>query len=193
MCLAILRPAGVDIPAENLKQGWISNPDGGGYGFVSGNKCVTRKGFGKWKDMQEALTADLKQHTNSPFLIHFRICTLGTKDITNTHPFEIEGGLLIHNGTLTGTGASYGSGKSDTALFAESFSKDLSFDFVHKNKKELGDSVSGSKFALLYDDKRFSIINEDDGHWEAGVWYSNRGYEARSHYSHWSLHGELDD
>lgn len=181
MCLAILKTAGAIIPDDHLKEGWISNPDGGGYGFVDKGKIVVRKGFPKWKEFAEAYDKDSKQYTETPFLVHFRICTMGTKGVDNTHPFEIEDGILIHNGTISGTGAKYGEGKSDTAIFAETFSKDLSFDFVHANKQDLGRSLDYNKIAILYKDKRFSIINESDGHWLNGVWYSNYGYSKRGY------------
>lgn len=177
MCLAIVKPSKAVIPPDHFKQGWISNPDGGGYGFIDKEgKTVVRKGFGKLKEMEDAYEKDSKQYTDSPFLVHFRICTMGAKDDDNTHPFVIDNGLLIHNGTITGTEASYGKGKSDTALFAESVSKAFTYSFVKEHGKELSDLLGYNKVAMLFKDKSYYILNESAGHWVNDVWYSNRGY-----------------
>lgn len=183
MCLAILKPAAGVVPLDRLRNGWISNPDGGGYGYVHNGKSVIRKGFDKLKEFTDAYAADAAQFSTSPFLIHFRIRTMGAKDADNTHPFQIENGILIHNGSLNGTGATYGTGKSDTALFAERFSKDLTYDFVHNNRTELSTALGYNKVAILYDDGRYTIINEKDGYWDNDVWYSNKTYTPRPSYS----------
>lgn len=191
MCLAIVKPADATIPPDNFKQGWISNPDGGGYGFIDKNgNTVVRKGFSKLKEMEDAYAVDVKQYADSPFLVHFRICTMGAKDEDNTHPFSIENGLLIHNGTISGTAAVYGSGKSDTALFAESVSKHFTYDFVKQHAQELNDILSYNKVAVLFKDKRYAILNESKGYWDGGVWYSNRGYVRYSGRNSYNFTGD---
>lgn len=192
MCLAILKPAGAVIPDDALREGWISNPDGGGYGYVNdeGN-IVTRKGFFKLREFVQAYKEDAEKFPGSPFLVHFRIATMGTKGPENTHPFALENAIMIHNGTLSGTDAKYNEGKSDTALFAEKFSKDLTFDFVYANKTQLDSSLDYNKVAILYKDKRWLIINERSGVWDGDVWYSNRSY-VKSNY-HWYNEGFYDD
>lgn len=179
MCLAVLKPAKLVLPMDHFRNGWKANPDGGGYGFIDkdGNP-VMRKGFMKLKAMEEAYEKDAEENNDSPFVVHFRIRTMGDKDEANTHPFPIENGMLIHNGSITGTAATYGNGKSDTALFAEAFAKDLTYDFVYKHKTELNTSLDWNKIVLLYKDKRYLIINEASGHWDRDIWYSNKTYTA---------------
>lgn len=178
MCLAIVKPAGKDVPLEHLRQGWVSNPDGAGFGYVKDGKAVSSKGFMKLKEFLEAYNMTVEAHPESNFLIHFRICSMGTISEDNTHPFHIENGLLIHNGTLTGTTAKYRDGPSDTKLFADMFKQNLSFDFVQKNKAEFDAALVGSKLAMLYDDNTYQIVNEKDGYWVDGVWYSNHSYRG---------------
>lgn len=178
MCLAIVKPRGVQVAREHLLAGWQHNPDGGGYAFVKDGKVVMRKGFMKLKDFIEAYEVDEAVNPESNFLIHFRITSQGAKTADNTHPFLVEGGALIHNGTMSGTGAEYGKGASDTAKFADKFKTNLTYDFVVDNKAQLDIAIQGSKIALLYDDDRFAIINERDGHWKDGVWYSNYSYKT---------------
>lgn len=178
MCLAIVQPAGKDIPIGNLQAGWIANNDGAGYAFVRDGKVHIRKGFMKLKEFLPSYTADRKDCPESVFLVHFRITSMGDRSEANTHPFPIDGGALIHNGTLTGTGATYGSGPSDTKLFAERFSKHLSWNFVTAHRPKWDDACRNSKIALLYDDNSYQIINEQDGKWDDGVWYSNNSYRT---------------
>lgn len=190
MCLAILKPAGRDIPEEALREGWISNPDGGGYGFVDKEgKPTVRKGFFKLREFMEAYKVDVQENADSPFLVHFRIATMGTKGPENTHPFVIDNGLMIHNGTLSGTGAVYGTGKSDTAMFADRFSKDMTFDFVYANKEELNKNLDYNKLVFLYSDKRWVILNEGLGVWDNDVWYSNRTYLRSNYNAQWYTEG----
>lgn len=136
-----------------------------------------RKGFMKLKGLIDAYEVDEAANPNSNFLIHFRITSQGSSIPDNTHPFPIEGGALIHNGTLSGTGSTYGKGPSDTANFADMFKSNLTYDFVLKNKAALDVAIQGSKIAILYEDDTFQIINEKDGHWTDGVWYSNHSYK----------------
>lgn len=182
MCLAILKPAGVIVPDEHLRNGWIGNPDGAGYGYVKDGKTVAVKGFGKLSKFMEAYKKDAEANPTSPFIIHFRIRSMGDSSAGNTHPFPIEGGLLIHNGTLSGTGAVYGAGPSDTALFADMFKSNLTFDFVQEHKDELNRICASNKLVMLYDNGTYQIVNDTLGVWVDGVWYSNnsyRGYSSR--------------
>lgn len=176
MCLAIVKPASAVISSDNLRNGWLANPDGGGYAYVKEGKVVISKGFRKLKDFMAAYTEDSIRNANSPFLVHFRICSLGEVSDDNTHPYPIDNGALIHNGTLTGTGARYGTGPSDTKLFSQRYRDALSFDFVQKYKPKWDTALSGSKLCMLYEDGRYQIVNEKDGVWDGGIWYSNRSY-----------------
>lgn len=180
MCLAILKPAKVSIPEECLRNGWIANPDGGGYAFVHKGKVVVRKGYTKLQDFLKDFNEDIKKYKSSPFVIHFRIRSMGDKTPENTHPFPITGGVMIHNGTLNGTGAIYQQGPSDTSLFAEKFKDHLNMRFVLDHKAELAEAIGRyNKFVFLYDNGQAAIVNEDSGVWRDDVWYSNYTFCSR--------------
>lgn len=181
VCLAIVKPKDAIIPIEYLQQGWIANPNGGGYAFVHEGSVIIRKGYMKLRDWLAAYNTDLHANLDSPFLIHFRITSLGESSEKYTHPFAVAGGALIHNGTMSGTGAKYGEGPSDTAIFTERYARHLTFDIIQANRPDWDDALRGNKVATLYNDGRYQIINEQDGKWEDGVWYSNT-----SHKSYWS-------
>lgn len=179
MCLAIVKPGSVNVPEEHLAAGWQANSDGGGFAYVEDGKVQFQKGFLKYQDFLTAYKATSERLPNSPFLIHFRIASMGAKGADNTHPFPVPGGALIHNGTLDGTGAKYNDGPSDTCLFAEKFGAYLTHDVVKDNKDKFDSAANHSKIAFLYDDGRYAIVNEKLGGWNEGVWYSNRSYEPR--------------
>lgn len=179
MCLAIFKPAKVDVPESHLAMGWQHNPDGAGFAYVHKAQVVTTKGFMTYKEFLAAYKAASSKYKTSPFLIHFRIRSMGEKSAVNTHPYPIPGGALIHNGTITGTAATHGSGPSDTFFFAKEFGEQLSYDFALKNRKEWEDALDYNKVVLLYEDKRFLILNETSGEWNSDVWYSNKSYVAR--------------
>jgi hypothetical protein len=63
--------------------------------------------------------------------VHFRRTTRGATDATNIHPFVLHGRFgLMHNGTLPSmlVDAKVGTGRSDTAIFAEEVLAKLSAD-----------------------------------------------------------------
>lgn len=173
MCLAIYKPADVSISEARLKSGWLGNSGGGGFCYVRKGQVKVFKEFLKWQDFLEAYNQHLAKNKKSPFLIHFRIPSMGDRSGKNTHPFTFAHGALIHNGTIYGTGAISGSGPSDTALFTARFGDRLTYDNVEDNKKQISEALGYNKIALLYHDGRHQILNEEDGHWVDGAWYSN--------------------
>lgn len=193
MCLAIFKPAGVEMKEDYLHSGWVHNSDGGGFAFIKDGKVEVSKGYTTWKDFWDAYQEAEFMFSDSPFLIHFRIRSQGDRSVENTHPFVIEGGIgaLIHNGTLVGTGSVYGTGKSDTALFVEKFGRALTFENVEENLKGLENAIGpGNKFAILYPDGRHHIVNKMRGTEEDGVWYSNQSYKPWQQRS--QRHGYVD-
>lgn len=191
MCLAIFKPANQVIPVDHLREGWISNPDGGGFAFVRKGKVVVRKGFMQLKEFLAAYETVSKKNPDSPMLVHFRIRSMGGKGEENTHPFEFNNTALIHNGTLSGTGAQPNNGKSDTCLFVEKYKDLLTYDNLNKHKKEFDDAIGYNKMALLFGDGRHLILNEQGGYWRNDIWYSNLSYVPSRHLGT-PLHDFLD-
>lgn len=197
MCLAIFKPAKVAIPEARLRNGWVNNNDGAGFAYIKKGKVVSEKGFMFLSDFLPAYKEASTRHPASPFVIHFRIRSMGDKSPANTHPFTVENGVMIHNGTIMGTGATYAAGPSDTAKFAETFGKDLDYATVLKHKKEFEDAIDFNKVVLLYNGGKHIILNEKQGSWKDDVWYSNHSFEARptlcSTYSHGNgYHGMME-
>lgn len=174
MCLAIYKSPNSTISQEHLSNGWQSNPGGAGFAFVKKGKVEVNKGFMKLQDFLAAYNEAVKKNKKSPFLVHFRIPSMGHRLADNTHPFVFKHGALIHNGTITGTGAIHGTGESDTCKFAKRYGDLLTFEHVNAHKKEINAALSYNKIVILYNDGRHQILNEDDGVWLNGVWFSNK-------------------
>lgn len=184
MCIAIVTTPGKRVGDNALYRGWTSNQDGGGFAFVKQGKVVIEKGFFKYNEFHKALNAAVDTYgQQSPFLIHMRIGTSGLKNENNTHPFAIKpqdgpAGAMMHNGILFTPGGAYRGPdhdkKSDTRVVAEALNNILRLQDVLQAKKELGAAIGyGNKLAFLYDTGDYVIINENQGYWDDGIWYSN--------------------
>lgn len=186
MCIAILTQPGKSLTNTQLWRGWSGNKDGGGFAYVADGKVVISKGFLKYNDFQAAYEEAVEKYgKESPFLVHMRIGTSGGNTENNTHPFAFKptsgpAGALIHNGIMfTPAGEWRGpkdDRKSDTRVFAAALNNILVLEDVKAAKEALGKAIGGgNKLAFLYDDKSWVIINEDEGYWDDGIWYSNSG------------------
>jgi predicted glutamine amidotransferase len=182
MCMAIFKPAKIVVKEEHLRNSWIANPDGAGFAYVKGGKVVVEKGYLSVKEFLAAYETAFKKNKNSPFLIHFRIRSMGDRGAVHTHPYMFQHGALIHNGTIHGTGAAYGTGPSDTELFARRFGAMMTFENVTALKDKLEKALDFNKIVILYPSKEAIILNEPKGTWDDGVWFSTTAYQ-RSRYS----------
>lgn len=179
MCVAIYSPAKLHLTEDVIRSCWQANPDGAGFAFVADSKVVISKGFMKCKEFLEGYNTATKENPHSPFLIHFRIRTMGDKDELNTHPFPIKNGALIHNGSFDGTGAVF-KGQSDTAKFAERYYSHPAWNYedISENKADLEKDIEYNKVAMLWDDSKYLILNESKGTWVGNIWFSNNSYTS---------------
>ena len=177
MCLAIWKPKGVQIAKRYLVNGYQSNDDGCGFAYAHKGRLIVEKGFQNFAEFWKSFKPVQNKHA---MLIHFRFATSGAKDSTMAHPFLICDGThaVIHNGIINTK--SSGS-DSDTATFSNNVLQPLfeKFPFNCSLVHYLVETSvgSGNKICVLRSDGKFSIYNEDSGHWHKGAWYSNKGYE----------------
>ena len=178
MCIAIVIPEGATVNKDYLHNGWCANSDGGGFAYVRKGKVKIVKSLMKWKTWEDAYYTAREANPDSPFLVHFRIRSAGSNTADNTHPYPLKTGAVIHNGTLTGSGADWYRGPSDTAKFVEKFGEHLTYDNVLSKKLAMEAAIGYNKLAFLFNNGKFVIVNEDAGHWDAGVWYSNGSFRT---------------
>jgi predicted glutamine amidotransferase len=191
MCLAIFKRAEAVIPAESLRNGWIGNPDGGGFAYAHKGKIRIVNGLMTLKEFNKAYSEAAKKHPAAPFLVHFRIRSMGDKNEANTHPFLLNNAALIHNGTIDGTGAVYQTGDSDTKLFVAKYKDILTVANIKKYRSDFDAALNYNKVAVLDGNGEFAIINENIGNWQNGVWYSNYTFRSYANSSIYDDDGEL--
>lgn len=179
MCIAILKTKDAEIPDEYLEESFDNNRDGAGLAYANNNKLYTVKGIFNKKEFVKAVRKAEKE-SQGAMLIHCRIGTHGLKDKNNCHPHVISNKcVLIHNGILR-IDMPNNSKDSDTIWYIRKYLKPLSRDFMYDDAicQLIEMSIGyGNKFVLLSNKGEYRIINENAGHWENGVWYSNYSYK----------------
>ena len=184
MCLAIFQSAGKQIPEGYLAEGFKNNPHGAGFMYFNEDgalKIAKFMDFEPFIDEYEKQWAIHGQH--SPFGIHFRLATHGTTNIDNVHPFRMNENVgVLHNGILN---CEIPDKKmSDTASFVKYYLNNLPRNW--QDNEYLFDMVEqycyGSKLVVMTNDPDAKycayIVNEEAGHWNSGVWYSNSSYSC---------------
>ena len=179
MCIAILQTENQKVTEQEFRNCWNKNNDGVGYSFVKNGQIKTEK-FMKLNPFLNAIKSDVKLFGNdSPFLIHFRYTTHGLTNIDNCHPFKVnEKQSFIHNGCINGVDDD--EIKSDTSIFNEQILRNLPSNWTdNQSIVKLVESFIGySKLVFLNDDKSFKIVNENLGHWNRNIWWSNDSYKT---------------
>ena len=190
MCILTFMHAGVTADIEKLTIGAKNNPDGFGFAIHAGTKVIRHNGM----NFEQVLERFLKERAihSGPALFHSRITTHGGTTVHNCHPFQIgrdKQSVIAHNGMLP---IDAHAGRSDTRILAEdllpSWGGVTSFD-GRKFTKKISEFARGSKLVVITANpsakQDYYIINEQDGHWEDGVWWSNTSYK----YSRYSYSG----
>jgi glutamine amidotransferase len=190
MCLAIYKPAGVEVPHKHLKNAFENHPDGAGIAWAANGLLYVKKGMFNVDEVIEQYEKVKQYHC----LIHFRKATHGKIDATNCHPFLFNDNklALIHNGILPIKCSI--EGLSDTAHFVKLVLEPM----VKQHQVPINDgalnylistSIGSDKLAVMDGKGTTYIFNESGGVWDEGVWYSNTSfrwgaYKATDYKSH---------
>ena len=163
MCVIVLQPAGAELSGNKFRNCWSRNPDGGGFAYVAEGELWIDKGY---FDMKEMLTEYRKArgiYPDSPFLLHFRIATVGPVDGENTHPFRVRDDLVMaHNGTIQGFGDkersdSYDFAKTVLASLKPGWEEDETMGWLVEK------AIGYNKIALLRSDGAMTILAVHNG------------------------------
>jgi len=184
MCLIIASQDGKKPSDSILHDGFYSNPHGYGMVYLDKGSLVTRKGF-DYKDF----TKDFAE-VKSPYVLHFRWATHGLKNLENCHPFKVRKGLyMAHNGIL------------QVPIIDESRSD--TYNFVKHILTPQVNSFNGSlhgkgllpaieyfigrfnKLAFLDSKGEITLVNEKEGTWYEGMWFSNESSLPNHQYDKW--------
>lgn len=179
MCIAIVKPAKVEIATERLEICFHNNPDGAGIAYYDDyGKLKIQKGFFKFNKFLRAYN---KVKENRKMLIHFRIKTVGDKNAANCHPFNIGGNsALVHNGTITSIKVEKERSDSSTlsSWLSELNQKHPGFALETATLQILESLIKPSRVAIMTP-MRFILLNKEAWKEDEGCFYSNDGFKAK--------------
>ena len=203
MCIIVIKPAGVKMPAMNvLENCWYNNNDGAGLMYAAGGSVYIKKGFMTLATFKDALnqlekTIDI---VNTPLVLHFRITTHGETSPGNTHPFPVTEKLpllkmtkfkaplgVAHNGIID-----IKPSKKDISDTMEYVINQLAP--LYQLKKDFYQRSAGKKLIynfikskMVFLDGKGRIETVGDFITDNGILYSNSSYKARTVYYKWDL------
>lgn len=184
MCIIVYKPQNEEVTLKTLKTCWEKNSDGGGIMYVEDGKLQIRKTM-FFKEFVK-LFRDIKEKKNKDIVFHFRIGTSGAMDLRNVHPFYVHDDLAFcHNGILN-INVPKKSKISDTKIFNNEILKTLPKNLLeYKGIVDLITEYLDNKNKLCFMDSsgKTTILNEELGIWDRGIWYSNYGYKNYKNYS----------
>ena len=177
MCIIAVKKAGVPwLSYDEMKQCFINNPDGAGIAWVSEKGLHVKKGYFSFKK----LWLDISKLEKYPVLLHCRLATHGSITSDNCHPFLLGNNVAIaHNGIIDMDTLSLEGDITDSLAFGKRYIEPFKPDSLeHYAIKELLEAAIGyyNKIAILKEDGKFIILNEEEGVEYKGIWFSNSSY-----------------
>lgn len=192
MCVICALANNAKISEQEWDNCWDSNPHGFGFMYVNENEEIVIKKEMEQKPAKQMFFEDFEQYYGkTPFVLHFRVASHGSKCIENTHPFEVrrnkrDGRLTLaycHNGIIRQTLPSKDDDRSDTRIFRDMILSQMPLNFLSNDAFTwmIEDFIGYSKLAFLSSDKKITILNSNHGEyeWENGRWFSNTSYKSR--------------
>lgn len=169
MCIAAISKSG-GFTEQELSQFFRANRNGGGYAYAEDGKFFIHRHIMVESDYIEH---GMRLADKENLVTHCRVATSGGITVENSHPFEMENSVLVHNGVLY---SMYGN-VSDTRDFVKETKSLLDDQALMNNPtvvQKLGKAIGDyNKLILLFKDKQFVIVNEHQGYWKDNIWYSN--------------------
>tara|TARA_B100000131_G_scaffold48458_1_gene43045 strand:- start:3709 stop:4845 length:1137 start_codon:yes stop_codon:yes gene_type:complete len=183
MCIIASIPKNTGTITKNTLETMCNN-NSHGFGIAwidENNKIQISKSMDQKQFVKKCLKVQNDYGKKSDILIHARIATSGKTNIANCHPFKVDKNTVFaHNGVLDCVEPT--DKKSDTRVFNEVVLKNLKKGFLAKDdvREFLGEIIGSDKLVFLTNnedlDKNTYIINEQNGKWEDGIWFSNNTY-----------------
>jgi predicted glutamine amidotransferase len=187
MCIAILCPQGTQITAQQFQNSWDNNYNGAGFMYNDdNNKLHVVKEMEDCDKLYKKYVKLVSKYPNATFVLHFRISNRGVINRENCHPFKVSNELaFVHNGTITSVDKD--DKRSDTNIFNRQILRKLpnaDIKFLNNSavKGVLEEFIGYSKIIFLDNNGQYALLNENDGYWEEGIWYSNDSHDTVSDY-----------
>ena len=184
MCQIVVCPKNLRPTREALENAFDRNPDGAGFAYVANGEVVIQTAIFGFDEFYEAFS---KIPLNKKALVHFRLSSVGAKkQAENCHPFFVGDDRSLcfaHNGTMKDF-IVQDAPESDTVRFRDQILNPLyaeNRDFLQSDPIRKMIDVIGheSKFVFFDKDEKFTIIGEQHGVFENGIWYSNKDHHMK--------------
>ena len=181
MCVIIHQPKGAYLTKDRALRLWTYNSDGGGYAFIDDDNIIQSDKSMEFETFWSSFERARSDFPQRDFLLHMRIATHGTTDLTNVHPFQVDDEtVVVHNGVFSMV-PEYRDGRSDTAVFVEEVLKPMPDnwlnDFYMLDMME--NWVGYNKLAFLTTnpaiEENVVIVNRSFGSTADGMWFSSAG------------------
>ncbi len=175
MCVIVYKPAGTTITRRMLKACYETNDDGAGMAFAVNNRLYVSRGYFGFRRLYRYFRKIERTYPEANILLHFRLATSGGVSADKCHPFYVNENLAFaHNGVFPKMGSDV---ESDTQEFNRTILQCLPENFLKneeiKNELERWCKETGSKLAFMDNKGEVTLLNEDGGVWEDGIWFSN--------------------
>jgi hypothetical protein len=171
MCQIIFSPQGKLCNFADFREANNDNNDGIGVMSAAG----VQKFFGKRQMRRAWEYVNILADNGYAWAVHFRYGTAGLRDRSNVHPFTSECGVhWMHNGVFRQSELyDRENRKSDTAMLVELMLGAVSDPSKIVDLLEM--SVGSYNKLLAYAPAldQWTLINENSGDWDAGIWFSN--------------------
>lgn len=153
-----------------------SNPDGVGIMFTGDDGALTvQKLLSDKEDTVGAWLESALPDDSRPVALHARFTTHGDNSEDNTHPYDVDGGYLMHNGVLR-IGNDLDKQRSDTWHYCRMFLDGALHGIVAapQGLQLLGDHIGQSnRFVILDKMGRMHIVNKHTGVEYENLWFAN--------------------
>ncbi len=190
MCIIVVKPKKVEFPEKRtLRNCFSNNPDGAGFMYVDNNEVVIDKGYMSFRKFWKGYRRkNLSQ--DQTVIFHFRIGTSGQSTCEFCHPFPLTFDRLaqtalnlrcdmglVHNGIIGSLGNTF---SSDTMEYITTILSDPYIKYNLRDSKTIQslikNDIGHSKFAILYPDDNYVLINEEKFDEYKDCLYSNYTY-----------------
>jgi len=194
MCVIIYKPEDVEIDPEVLDKCERTFGDGLGFTFFDKKKKEPRV-YKHHRDIERVRNLYDKHVAGKGFeaIVHFRVCSAGIVNLANTQPLTSNRYVFAHNGTIFHMKSLQQKNESDTAALGR-----LILDTVNPNRKGhkimLEHYLDGDRFIMMNKKTgEIHILNEGQGMWIDGLWFSNDRWTKRYNWKNWSYISGYDD
>ena len=193
MCLLCFSTDSTAINWSGLETACANNPDGFGWSLHLGDHLLVGRSLDSSTALQTYWEAT-RSHPGAGSMFHARWATHGPVTLDNCHPFALgqtSHTLIGHNGILD-VEVPKGSMRSDTRIFCETLLPRQGIRALDNRRKRaaLEAWLGGSKLVIFTTLEKMSeqvyILNEHQGEWVDGTWWSNDSY-IPSMWSRWAV------